>query len=262
MDSPVLIEKLQPKSWDERRNIVVPGDAKTTLIFCVEHFIALSKKAIADHGAFFVALSGGSTPKATFELLSSTPYDQMVDWNKVHLFWSDERAAPPQNPESNYHMAMHAGLGNVPIPKEQIHRMRAEENIEENALAYEQQIAATLKGRPFDLIMLGMGEDGHTASLFPHTAGLKVQQRKVIANYIPEKKTWRMTFTYDCINEANQSVVYVLGASKKSMLAKVLTSADQFDLYPIQKVGTLLHPVLWIADEAATEGLMERKPHR
>jgi 6-phosphogluconolactonase len=253
----VLVEKLLPKSWDERRNIVVPGDAKTTLIFCVEHFIALAKKAISNHGSFFTALSGGSTPKAIFESLSSTPYAQMIEWNKVHLFWSDERAVPPEHFESNYHMAMHSGLKAVSIPKEQIHRMHAEEHIEENALAYEEQIATTLQGRPFDLVMLGMGEDGHTASLFPYTAGLNAKDRKVIANYIPEKKTWRMTLTYECINEAHQSVIYVLGASKKLMLAKVLTSAEQFDQYPIQKVGTPTHPALWIADEAAVGGLLE-----
>jgi len=139
----MLIEKLQPRSWDERRDLIVPGDFQTTLIFCVEHFIMLSKQSIRDHGAFFVALSGGSTPKAIFELLTSPPYDQMLEWNKVHLFWSDERAVPPDSPESNYHMAMHSGLSKMPILQDQIHRMRAEGVISQNALAYEQEIAAT-----------------------------------------------------------------------------------------------------------------------
>jgi len=122
----VLIEKLQPRAWDERRDIIVPGDYQMTLIFCVEHFIAQSKQAIKDHDAFFVALSGGSTPKAIFERLTSPPYDQMIEWNKLHLFWSDERAVPPDHADSNYHMAMLAGLSKMPIPKEQIHRMDAE----------------------------------------------------------------------------------------------------------------------------------------
>jgi 6-phosphogluconolactonase len=255
----VLVEKLQPKPWDERRDIIVPGDAQITLIFCVEHFVSISKQAIKDHGAFFVALSGGSTPKAIFERLSSPPYDQMVEWNKVHLFWSDERAVPPDSPESNYRMAMLAGLEKMPIPKEQVHRMRAEEKIEENALAYEQEIAASLKGRHFDLVMLGMGEDGHTASLFPHTEGLRAQNRLVIANYLPDKKTWRMTFTYECINQAAHIAIYVLGASKKATLAEVLTSQSQFDRYPIQKVGTTAHHALWIADQGAAEELIAKK---
>lgn len=255
----MLVEKLQSRSWDDRRDIIVPGDYQTTLIYCVEHFIALSKQAMKDHGAFYAALSGGSTPKAIFEHLTSAPYDQMVEWNKVHLFWSDERAVPPDSPESNYHMAMQAGLAKMPIPKNQIHRMHAEDKIEENALGYEQQIAAVLKGRSFDLVMLGMGEDGHTASLFPHTEALKVQNRLAVANYIPDKKTWRMTFTYDCINQASHIAIYVLGASKKSTLAEVLLSTNQFERYPVQKVGTPAHRALWIADQSAAEGLVDKK---
>lgn len=258
----MLIEKLQPRSWDERREIIVPGDFQMTLIFCVEHFITLCKQAIKDHGAFFVALSGGSTPQAIFERLSSTPYDQMIEWNKVHLFWSDERACPPDSPESNYHMAMQAGLSRMPIPPSHIHRMRAEDHIQENASLYEQEIVETLKGRPFDLVMLGMGEDGHTASLFPHTAALKVQQRLIVANYIPEKQVWRMTMTYDCINQASHIVIYVLGEAKKKTLAKVLLSSAKYDLFPVQRIGTSTHRALWIVDEAAAAELLVKKEQK
>jgi 6-phosphogluconolactonase len=254
----VLIENLKAKAFDDRRQIIVPGDTATTLIYCVEHFIALSKAAIKDHGAFFAALSGGSTPKSIFQHLASAAYAPMVEWNKVHLFWSDERAVPPESPESNYHMAMQTTLLNL-VPKEQIHRMHAEEKIEENAKAYEMQIAATLKGHPFDLVMLGMGEDGHTASLFPYTEALKETNRKVIANYLPDKKIWRMTLTYECINQAHHCAIYVLGASKKTTLAEVLLSPPQFDRYPIQKIGTVTHPALWIADQDAAAGLIHRK---
>jgi 6-phosphogluconolactonase len=247
----MLMSKLKPKPWDERRYLIVPGDQNATLIFCLEHFIAAAKEAIADHGAFFVALSGGSTPKAIFEHLCESPYKQQLDWNKIELFWSDERSKGPNDPESNYHMAMEAGFNKMPIPPSQIHRMQAEEEIEKNALLYEKKIKEVLKGKPFDLIMLGMGEDGHTASLFPHTEGLKKTGRFVIANYVPQKKTWRMTFTYDCINQAHHIVVYVLGASKKQMLAEVLKSPDDFDLLPSQRIGTKEHKALWIADEAA-----------
>jgi 6-phosphogluconolactonase len=258
----VLIEKLQPRAWDERRDIIVPGDYQMTLIFCIEHFIALSKQAIKDHGAFFVALSGGSTPKAIFERLTCPPYDQMIEWNKLHLFWSDERAVPPDHPDSNYHMAMQAGLGKMPIPQEQTHRMRAEDRIEESALDYEQEIDNTLKGRPFDLIMLGMGEDGHTASLFPNTEGLDVENRFVIANFIPEKKIWRMTFTFTCINSALNIVIYVLGSSKKETLAEVLLSSNQAYRYPVQRIGTPSRHALWIADEAAAAELIAKKEQK
>lgn len=258
----MLIEKLQPRAWDERRDIIVPGDYQMTLIFAVEHFIACSKKAIKDHDAFYVALSGGSTPKAIFEHLASPPYDQMIEWNKVHLFWSDERAIPPDHPDSNYHMAMQAGLGKMAIPKEHIHRMRAEDKIEENAAAYEQEIAATLKGRPFDLVMLGMGEDGHTASLFPNTAALHIENRLVFANFIPQKNIWRMTFTYPCINQASNIAIYVLGASKKVTLSEVLLSPNQFERYPSQKVGTATCKALWIIDEAAAAELLAKKEQK
>jgi 6-phosphogluconolactonase len=247
----MLIDQFKPKSWDERRLLLIPGDYLSTLIFCVEHFIALAHKAIADHGIFCVALSGGSTPKAIFEHLCQPPYRAKVQWSKIFLFWSDERSVPPAHPESNYHMAMEAGFKDMDIPSSHIYRMRAEENIQENALRYEEQIRSVLKGQPFDLIMLGMGEDGHTASLFPHTEGLKVKDRLVIANYIPQKQTWRMTMSYGCINQARHIAIYVLGASKKEILKNVLKSADQFDNFPVQAVGTKENKALWIADEAA-----------
>ena len=126
----------------------------------------------------------------------------------------------------------------MPIPQEQIHRMQAEKDIEANALAYEKTIQSVLKGRPFDLVMLGMGEDGHTASLFPHSKALHETKRLVVANYLSNKDTWRMTFTFTCINQASHIALYVLGAGKKYILAEVLTSADQFERLPSQHVGT------------------------
>ncbi|MBS0620470.1 MAG: 6-phosphogluconolactonase [Verrucomicrobia bacterium] len=249
------MEKLVPRKWDARKELVIPGTEADTITFCVEHFLALSKKAIADHGAFYVALSGGSTPKALFQKLSAPPYAEICDWKRIHLFWSDERAVPPENPDSNYKMAMDAGLGLMPIPPKQIHRMQAEENIEENALSYEKQIQSTLKKNSFDLIMLGMGEDGHTASLFPQTTGLKETQRLVIANQIPQKNTWRMTMTYRCINSASQAVIYVLGSSKKKTLANVLLTPEDIEKFPIQGVGTPEHPALWILDDSAASDL-------
>jgi len=244
-------------SWDERRDLAIPGDYQETLRFCVEHFIDICQKSIQKHGAFFVALSGGSTPNAIFEELSSPQHQSRIDWSKVHLFWSDERAYPPDHPDNNYAMAMKAGLKKMPIPPKQIHRMQAEEKIEENAALYEQTIHKVLHGHPFDLIMLGMGEDGHTASLFPHTAGLNVSERLVIANFIPQKKCWRMTMTYDCINAATHIAIYVLGAAKKEMLKEVLLSPDQFERLPSQRIGTKEHKALWIADAAAAELLKD-----
>jgi 6-phosphogluconolactonase len=254
----MLIDQLHPKAWDERRSLIIPGDYNTTLIFCVEHFVSLATAAIQDHGSFYVALSGGSTPKAIFDLLTEGRLASHLDWSKVHLFWGDERTVGPDHPDSNYRMAMSCGLGKMPIPPTQIHRMQAETDLEENAKHYEDIIRTVMHGRPFDLVMLGMGEDGHTASLFPHTQGLKVTDRLVIANEIPQKNCARMTLTFPCINLANAIVFYVLGASKKYTLSEVLLSPPDFDRYPSQGIGTKEHKALWIADEAAAADLLEK----
>lgn len=254
-----MLEEFKTISWDNRRNLIIPGDTDATLLFCTQHWISVCNRSISDHGAFFVALSGGSTPKAIIETITSSSFKTKIEWSKVHLFWSDERAVAPDNIESNFHMAMQAGLSKMPIPKEHIHRMCAEKDIEENAIVYEKTIQTVLKENCFDLIMLGMGEDGHTASLFPHTDALKETHRLVIANYIPDKKNWRMTFTFPCINRGSHIAIYVLGINKKEMLAKVLNSPDQWEHLPSQHVGTPEHPALWIADRAAASEILNMR---
>ncbi len=229
--------------------LIVPGDYDATLHFSVEHFITTCRNAIQDHGQFFVALSGGSTPKAIYEVLCQPQYSSEIEWGKIHLFWSDERSVAPTSSDSNYHMAMKAGFEKMLFVPEHIHRMVAEEDIEKHALQYEKKILKTLGGRSFDLVMLGMGEDGHTASLFPETEGLQAKGRLVIANHVPAKDTWRMTLTFDCINDAAQTVFYVMGKSKAEMMARVF---NEKPVLPCQKVGTPDNPALWIADEAAT----------
>lgn len=226
-------------------------NTKAAVTYATEHWLACANGAVKKQGAFFVALSGGSTPKAIFETLCVSPFKEMVPWKHIHLFWSDERAVPPNHPDSNYQMAMKAGLEEMPIPKEQIHRMVAEENIEENALAYEATIHRSLQTSPFDLIMLGMGDDGHTASLFPHTQALHTHDHLVAANFIPQKDSWRMTLTYPCLESARHTVVYVLGTSKKHMVAQVLKGQHKPSDYPVQRVGTPQHPALWILDSSA-----------
>ena len=248
------IEKLKVNAWDERRNLLIPGDEAATLDVCIRHFIAAIREAIQDHGAFYVALSGGSTPKAIYRSLSSAPYSEQIPWDKIWLFWGDERSDPAQ---SNYKMTMEAGFGTMPIPKNQIFPMKAQENIEEGALDYQKQIENALKGHPFDLVMLGMGEDGHTASLFPQTDALKVQGKLVVANYVPQKNTWRMTLTYEAINSAHNIAIYVLGESKKETLVEVFKSEENFERYPIQKIGTKENKALWIMDSAAASELIK-----
>lgn len=242
-------EKIQ--SFDHRRDIVVPGAADETVLFSVCQFLQIAQEAIKERGVFNVALSGGQTPHAMFKALSEPEHRDSLDWSAVNCFWSDERSVPPNDPESNYFTAMQAGLGKLPLKPENIFRMAAEDHIEENALAYEKLIREKIPALQFDLIMLGMGEDGHTASLFPYTHGLHAKDRLVIANHIPQKKTWRMTLTFECINNAKAICIYVMGSKKAEMVARVLDDPYDPDQFPVQRVGTPTHKALWILDQAA-----------
>lgn len=243
-------------SIDSRRDIYIGNDTETTLKFCAEHFIDVASTAIAEQDKFCVALSGGKTPENLFKMLASPTYRSKLDWSKIFLFWSDERCVPPTHSESNYFMAMNAGLASLPIPSEHIFRMPAESSDrEEAAETYEKLIKKHTVSEAFDLVALGMGEDGHTASLFPKTHGLHTEtEALVIPNFIPQKDTWRMTLTFKCINEARHIAIYVLGKNKASMLKRVFNDPYDPNILPIQEIGSPTHKALWIADrDAAAE---------
>lgn len=244
-------------TWDERRDIAHPGNKDETIVFCVEHFINCAKEAIKTHGYFSVALSGGSTPKAIFQQLSSAPNSSEIDWTKVLLFWSDERSVAPTDPESNFRMAMDAGLKTLSIPPEHVFRMEAEDSIQENAKNYEVKIHEIMSDRPFDLVMLGMGDDGHTASLFPGTKALDEKVSWVVANEVPQKETWRMTFTFPLINRSRNIVIYVLGKSKAEMVAKVFLEQNS-PPFPIEHVGTPQNKALWVLDTEAGAKIFDK----
>ncbi len=241
---------------DNRRQLNLPGNADQTLAFAVSDWVETAQKSIDDHGYFAVALSGGSTPKKIFKELS-TKHQKSLDWSKVYLFWSDERSVLPTDHDSNFHMAMiEGGLSALDIKPENIFRMEAEKDLEANANAYAEKIKHILKGKGFDLIMLGMGDDGHTASLFPGTEGLKVKNKLVIPNFVPQKETWRMSFTYELINSASKICLYVLGANKADILHKVLFSPLDTTTYPSQGVGSESHKATWIIDEDASQNIV------
>lgn len=239
------------KSWDARRDYIVPGNKEETVDFAAGHWVHSAKRAIQKRGRFAVALSGGSTPKAIFELLAEKA---QLDWSKVWLFWSDERAVPPDHPDSNYRMAMES-FKNVSIPPSQIHRMVAEKDIEKNARDYEEKIKHILGKDLFDLVMLGVGEDGHTASLFPNTEALEIKDKLVAANYVPQKETSRMTLTFPCINQSFHSAIYAIGKNKKLIIPKVLEAAIVSE-FPSSRIGTAEHKTLWILDKEAATNLI------
>ncbi len=233
---------------DERRDVIVPGDEKRTIEFSAGHFGSTLAKAIAVRGKASVALSGGHTPKTIYQAVSTSEHRNAIDWTKVYLFWSDERSVPPTDPESNYKMAMDAGLKNLGIPPEHIFRMPAEGESEADSNGYEEKILKYTADGMFDLVMLGMGDDGHTASLFPATHALQVEDQLVVANFIPQLHTWRMTLTYPGIHASRSIAFYVLGKKKAAMVKEVLTGPYDPIRLPSQKVGTPQHKALWILD--------------
>lgn len=227
--------------------------AEATARYVVEQ----AQSAIDARGAFAIALSGGSTPRDLHLKLSSPPFVDEIDWAQVHVFFGDERSVPPDDPQSNYGMAEETLLSRVPIPRDQIHRMRGELPPEEAAADYEGQLKEFFKGEPprIDLILLGMGDNGHTASLFPGLKAVHEQQRWVVAEYVEEVGMWRITLSPVVINLARQVIFLVAGAGKAAMLKLVLEGPYAPDERPAQIVRPTLGEVMWLVDAAAAAQL-------
>lgn len=232
--------------YDERKHIVHSETSEEAVEKAINHFLDTAIAAIEKKDSFYAALSGGSTPKNIFKGMVHHPKSKEVSWNKVFIFWSDERCVSPESDESNYKMAMEHGLGQLPIPKENIHRMRGEIDPEEAADEYEALILATVPHETFDVIMLGMGSDGHTASLFPDTEALAMDDRLVVANWVSKFDSWRLTFTFTLINKAKETNLYVLGKPKQEMIKKIFSNGF---IPPVARVGTAIHPSIWFVDD-------------
>jgi len=228
-----------------------------------ELFVTLASEAIASRGRFAVALSGGSTPKAMHTNLSSPEFVSRVDWARVHIFWGDERCVPPDHEHSSYRMARETLLDRAPIPPGNVHRIRGEADPEQAAREYEAELRQTWKVSEtfqvlprFDLIYLGMGDDGHTASIFPGTTAIHEQARWVMAqehNFPPPPLVSRITFTPPILNAAANVVVLVTGAGKAGRLKQVLYGSYQPDILPAQIVKPAHGKLVWMVDEAVTE---------
>lgn len=224
-------------------------------------FSRLVGEAVAAHGVCSVALSGGSTPRSMFQVLAGEPLRNAINWPRLEIFWSDERAVPPDDPESNYRMACEALLQHVPIPSHRIHRMPAERTpLDAAAHDYEAEVrrvvAADPTGTPrFDLVMLGMGDDGHTASLFPETQALDERERLVVPNYVPRLDAHRLTFTPRLINAAANVLFLVAGSSKAEALRAVLEGPRQPRRYPAQLVAPAEGTLYWFLDRDAAAKL-------
>ena len=234
------------------------------------YFAAHVLKAVAARGVARVAISGGSTPKQVFALLadSSQRFITDIPWQQVQLFWVDERCVPPTDPDSNYGMTSHAMLDHLPLPAANIHRMEGELDPEEAASRYESEIRNTFKLEgaetpTFDLILLGIGPDGHTASLFPHSAGLNEMARIVIANFAPEKQVWRLTLTWPVITQGREVAFLIEGKDKAEIVKTVFSGPYEPEQYPAQLIRPASGKLTLLMDAGAaaqlphTQGTLE-----
>jgi 6-phosphogluconolactonase len=232
------------------QNIKILPDATALFHAAANEFIRCAHESILNHGRFSVALSGGSTPRGVYSLLAQRPND--LPWNKIFVFFGDERNVPPDHPDSNYRMAYEALLSKAPIPAANVFRVRAEWDAKQAAQEYEDQLRSFFALKPdkfprFDLIMLGLGDDGHTASLFPGSAALNETSRLVVANWVEKFKQYRITLTYPVINHAAEIMFLVSGAGKAQILKNVLSGEGE--KYPVQGVRPENGVLLWLVDQ-------------
>lgn len=216
--------------------------------------VTFAREAIAMHGRFAWALSGGSTPRELYTLLATERFATSIDWRRVHFFWGDERCVPPDHPDSNYHMAHRALLHALPIAPPQVHRMPGEMAPEQAATNYERELREFFQTDDprFDLVLLGMGADGHTASLFPHSGALGEATRWVVATRAPAGAD-RISLTIKAINAAAHVMIVVAGLDKSERVRQALTETTH--ALPVQRVLPQRGELSWMLDAQAAGGL-------
>jgi len=236
----------------------VEPDAAALARRAAQYFVEQVERAAAQHGRARIAISGGSTPKATFTLLAdpAQPWRARMPWSKLDLWWVDERCVPPGDPDSNYRMTREAMLDHVPLKPEQIHRMEGELEPEAAAARYESELrnGFRLEGAElprFDAVQLGMGPDGHTASLFPHTQALSELGRLAVANHVENKDAWRVTLTWPVINRGSQVFFLIGGADKAQILKEVFTGPRHVERLPSQLIRPAGGILTLLLDRAA-----------
>ena len=241
---------------------VVEPDPAALAYRAALHLVELIEEAVAARGRARIAVSGGSTPKATFALLADPqhPFVNRMPWDHLELFFVDERTVPPDHPDSNYRMTKEALLDKVGMKPEQIHRMHGELEPEVAAAEYEFDLRRTfrLEGAEaprFDIVTLGMGDDGHTASLFPHTGAIHEMGRLVVANQVPQKDTWRVTLTWPVINHTREVFFLIAGTDKAEPLKEVFLGPKDVERLPSQLIWPASGILTLILDKAAAAQL-------
>jgi len=239
--------------------IRVLEDLQQVAAAAADEFVARGNRAIQHHGRFTVALSGGSTPKSLHTILAerTAKNPKLIDWSRLQILFGDERHVPPDHADSNFRMAKETLLSKVPIPEANIHRIRTENpDAGKAAEEYDRELVQVfqLKGEDqlarFDLIFLGMGPDGHTASLFPGTTAVHELRKRVVANWVPKFNMWRVTLTRPVINQAECVLLMVSGKDKTQPFAEVMGQGSP-DVYPVKYVQPTHGELIWLVDKAA-----------
>ncbi|MCS7011787.1 MAG: 6-phosphogluconolactonase [Anaerolineales bacterium] len=249
----------------QHRLVLVPSP-EALAAWGAREIVRLAQEAIAQRGLFHWVLSGGNTPQALYQRLAELP-NESIPWSQVHVWWGDERNVPLTDEQSNYRMAWQVLLGRIPLPQANIHRIRTELGAKEAASEYAAELQATVPAWAstlprLDLILLGMGEDGHTASLFPYTSGLTERQQLVIANPVPQLQTTRITMTLPLINAAAHVMFLVSGASKAETLWKVLFGPRMPLELPAQEVQPVSGTLTWLVDAPAATAILSELSKR
>lgn len=230
------------------------------------HVVGRATTAIAARGRCLLALAGGSTPQAAYRALASDAFRHQIDWSRLHVVWGDERCVPPDDPRSNYRVAREALLDRVPLPPENIHRIPGEADPNQAAAIYEERLRGLLgtgggkatPGAGLDLVLLGMGRDGHTASLFPGNAAVRESVRWVAADFVEVVGMWRVTLTPVVINAARHVSFVVSGTAKAERLHEVLEEPRTPDRLPAQAIQPARGHLTWLIDQAAATRLHAR----
>ena len=241
-------------------DLVVYPDSEQFIDGAAEFIVDCAAKAIAERGRFTIVLSGGSTPRPIYARLATPAYLDRIDWSLTYLFFGDERCVPPDDARSNYHMARETLLDHVPLPPANVHRIEGESDPAQSASIYEQELRGffrTASLPAFDLILLGLGDNGHTASLFPGTAALRETARWTVPQYVEVVSAWRVTFTAPLINAAHNIVFLVEGAGKAETLRRVLKGPYQPDVLPAQLIQPASGQLHWLVDAAAAAKVNE-----
>jgi len=239
-------------------DIRVFKDSPAVAQAAAEMIVAGAREAAAAGRNFSLVLSGGSTPKLLYQLLAAEPYRSRVDWTRMEIYFGDERVVAVDHADSNFKMANEALISRVPLKPENVHRMRGEIDPNQAAIEYGQMLKARFgEGGP-DITLLGMGDDGHTASLFPHTSALDETQHRCVAHFVEKSttgKSWRITLTAPFINRSATVLLLVTGASKAARLAEILHGPRDPKRLPIQLIDPASGQLIWMLDEAAATNI-------